>query len=302
MTLTNMNDEYICDFFVSAKKKQANALFLEIMQEFERLCQESGLTYWVFAGGLLGAVRHKGFIPWDDDLDVLMPRKDFDRLQAMTHEEFGAKAPYFLQNFTTDPTCAQSLMRFRRSDTTDIRDYDLAYMRRHPDEKPYNMGMGIAIFPIDGLPESKLVQKLQTKIVYTLRGMFYRAYCGDENKPFQHWLSRAVMGIIGEQRAMRIIHWIYRAPRRFNREYVQCFNGCYPTYNIWPKSAFEGSVFLPFESIVIRCPADYKVILTRMYKNYMEFPPVEKRVEKHGGYTVSDVPYEISLEKLLRED
>ena len=295
----NMNDEVICGYLVTAEKKRSNAVFLEIIQEFDRLCAQAGLRYWVFAGALLGAVRHKGFIPWDDDIDVLMLREDFDRLQEMSQEDFGAREPYFLQNFRTEPACDQSLIRFRRSDTTDIREYDVTFMKMHPELEPYNMGMNIAIFPVDGLPKSRLLRRLQRNAAYALRGAFYRATCPDRTKPVQHALCTAVYRLIGGRNMMKLMHWLYRTPKRVEEDYVQCFNGLYPTGNIWKKSDFDDAAELPFEDIAIRAPIGYVDVLTNMFGDYMQLPPVEKRKEKHDSYTVADVPYTVSLQELL---
>ena len=71
----------------------------DLLKEFIRVCEKHSLTYYLIGGSALGAVRHKGFIPWDDDIDVGMPREDYDKLMSL-HDEF--KHPYFLQNFRTD--------------------------------------------------------------------------------------------------------------------------------------------------------------------------------------------------------
>ena len=172
----NMNEEIKCGFLVTEERKHLNAVFLDMLQEFGRLCRQAGMTWWMHYGGLIGAVRHQGFIPWDDDIDLIMPREDFDRLLTMTNQQFGAAERYFLQNPVTDPGNVESLLRFRRSDTTSIRDYDVVRLEQTPGRIPYNMGMSLAIFPLDIYPKRPLVQKLQLLASDVLSSALYRTY------------------------------------------------------------------------------------------------------------------------------
>ena len=289
----NMEGETICGHYVSPEKKRLNAVYLDLLAEFETLCDRAGLTWWLYAGALIGAVRHKGFIPWDDDVDLLMPREDFDRLQAMTNEEFGAKEPYFLQNFVTDPACVQSLIRFRRSDTADIRDYDLTWMDANPKTPPYNMGINLAVFPLDAVPAGDLARGLQTRAVYTLRGIIFRAHFPDPAKPAQHRICLAASRVLGGQNLMKLQHWLYRAPRRVRPGVVQSFDGQYPDCPlVWPASDFAETVRLPFEDVTVPAPVGWDDLLRVTYGDYMQLPPVEQRVELHdSGHTDPDTPY-----------
>ncbi len=81
-----LKEEVICDFLVDVNRKKMWAIMLDMLSEFISICKKHGLTYYMFYGSLLGAVRHKGFIPWDDDVDVAMPRKDYEKFLTLGHE------------------------------------------------------------------------------------------------------------------------------------------------------------------------------------------------------------------------
>ncbi len=295
----NLNSEVICGYCVTAKQKKINAVYIDLLQEFDRLCKAAGLTWWMYGGGLIGAVRHKGFIPWDDDIDLLMPRADFDRLRAMTNEEFGAEEPYFLQNFKTEPACVNALIRFRRSDTADIRPEHLADIRQNPRQPRYNLGINLAVFSLDAVPQSELIRKLQKAAVYLLWGIFYRANRPGKKRPVQHFLCRAAYSIIGGANIMKLTHWLYRAPRRVRPDELQSYDGLYSGRLRWPKSDFDETVMLPFEDIEVPAPAGYDDILRKIYGDYMQFPPEDQRVSPHGGVIDPDHSYKEVLPGLL---
>ena len=94
-----LQEETVCEFFVDSTRKKIWAIELDILIEFDRICKKHGLKYFLMCGTLLGAIRHKGFIPWDDDIDVAMPRDDFNKLNTL-QDEF--KHPFFLQTPLTD--------------------------------------------------------------------------------------------------------------------------------------------------------------------------------------------------------
>ena len=103
------------EFFVDEKRKKIWAVELDILLLFDTLCKEHNLTYFLMHGTLLGAVRHKGFIPWDDDIDVVMPREDYDKFLKLAGE---IEQPYFLQTPITDEESGFSIAKLKNSNTT----------------------------------------------------------------------------------------------------------------------------------------------------------------------------------------
>ena len=112
-----LREETVCDFFVDEKRKKLWAVLLDMLIEFDKICSKYGLKYFMIYGSLLGTIRHHGFIPWDDDIDVAMPRKDYE-VFIQLGKEF--KHPLFLQTPYTDRGYFYTPARIRNSNTTGI--------------------------------------------------------------------------------------------------------------------------------------------------------------------------------------
>ena len=131
-------EELKCGFLISKERKKIWAVLLDLLIKFDSVCKEHHLTYCFTDGSLLGAVRHKGFIPWDDDLDVSMPRADYEKLQTLGGE-FGD--PYFLQTPYTDKGYFYSFVKIRNKNTTGL---SKAFMYQG-----FNDGLFLDVFPLD---------------------------------------------------------------------------------------------------------------------------------------------------------
>ena len=138
-------------YLVSTEMKKVWAVELDLLDAFARVCSKHHLTWFAHAGTMLGAVRHHGFIPWDDDIDVVMPRDDYERLCALGPTEF--PHPYFFQNEETDRYFARNFSRLRNSQTTAVFGRELLY------KFPFNQGIFIDIFPMDHVPSDPHVRQ-----------------------------------------------------------------------------------------------------------------------------------------------
>ncbi len=295
----NMNDEVICGYLVTAERKKINAVYLDLLSEFGRLCDKAGIQWWLFFGSLLGAVRHKGFIPWDDDLDIALPRRDFERLAAMTNAEFGAEEPYFLQNPVTDPGYVEALLRFRRSDTTFIVPWNWRDTAAQAEGCPYNMGMNLSLFPVDNMPKTDWGHKLQYNAIRCLDSMMYRAYAPKGERPLRRFIGRCFAVSLGRRGFSRLCSLPYRILRKNHSGRVQVFSGFYPGENTaYDIADFRGTMMVPFEDLVVPIPIGCEDILRTNYGNYMEFPPEEKRRPPHECITDPETPYRETVRRL----
>lgn len=116
---------------------------MELLSVFEQVCKKHNLTYYLTFGSLLGAIRHNGFVPWDDDIDLFMMREDFDKLYNLGHE---ISSPYFLQTPYTDPTFFITTIRLRNSKTS--------YIPGPFKYQGFNHGINISVAPLDYLPDN----------------------------------------------------------------------------------------------------------------------------------------------------
>ena len=139
-----LDEEVRLDYTVTRKMKEVWAVELDLLVELDRVCKKYDIKYVADCGTLLGAIRHKGFIPWDDDIDVGMLRSEYERLCKIAPFEF--KEPYFFQTEETDPTSARGHAQLRNSSTTGILLSEIGTKRS------FNQGIFIDIFPFDNVP------------------------------------------------------------------------------------------------------------------------------------------------------
>jgi len=278
-----LKEEVRDDFLVTTERKKIYAVLLDMLLKVDSVCKKYDLTYFLCAGTLLGAVRHKGFIPWDDDIDLLMPRKDYNILMNLSKE---FEQPYFLQTPYTDPTCFWSSMRIRNSNTTQIIN---AFMYQG-----FNQGISLTIFPLDYWDENggeeryallkKLIQKNSTYMRMTNPDLDEASkkrvaeYDGSDPlktyEEIQRIASEANARKTGKMGFATCTVWDY-GPTRFK-----------------DASYFSSSILADFEGYQFPIPIGYKEILTMNYGDYMQFPPMEKRGKWHAGmYQNPDISY-----------
>lgn len=275
MKLINMDEEYRCNYYVSDKKKKVWNYQLDMLRRLLSLCKDNGLRIWVDAGTMLGAVRHHGFIPWDDDMDVCMPRCDFEILEQIAPDYF--KEPFFFQSPKTDVHYARGHGQLRRSDTAAIRPSDCY--------RPFNQGIFIDIFPFDGLPEddykTRLVMKVATKRMKCLKSIDYPIlWSGRIFLLGRKYRWRRKVRKEGFYNLYKPVEYVFDACPWDEAKYVAQM-GVSGTRLVYNKSIFEETLWMPFESIDVPVPIGYDEYLSIRYGNdYMV--PNPKAPNDHG--------------------
>lgn len=164
-----LNSEERCEYKISGKMKCVWAREIDLLLHFISVCEQNNLRYWAGFGTLLGAVRHKGFIPWDDDMDVWMPREDYNRFISVADKAF--RPPYFFQTTLSDNDYYGAFIRLRNSDTTCVS---------LSKNNNCNNGIYIDICPLDGLSSNAFIQKMRSFSIYA-RNVAAHAYMYNVN-------------------------------------------------------------------------------------------------------------------------
>lgn len=260
----NTEEEYRDGYLVKAEMKKVWAVELDLLQRFIEHCRRHNLRCWVEGGTLLGAVRHKGFIPWDDDVDLAMPREDYDRLCQIGNE--GLEPPYFMQTAYSDVDYFRAHAQFRRSDTAAIRPSDCF--------QPFNQGIFIDIFPLDAAPDDmELVaaaRKRSVKIFKFLKSK--NTHCLSSGRLlliFRKLRARYTVKKVGWTYIYRKAEDEMRALAKHPHTRVGEITtlGLKPLWNI---DCFKETVWLPFENIMVPAPGDYDYFLRQEFgDNYM---------------------------------
>lgn len=269
MRISNM-EEYIVDI------KQIQKLNLEMMKEFDKFCRENKIKYYLAGGTLLGAVRHKGFIPWDDDVDIMMLRKDYDKLIALKSKIKNENPERQLVS-VRDKTFARDYARYIRKDYSKIEN--------HVEENdcPY---LGMDIFPILFVPTIDFLYWLHVKFYYIFRVLMSiatsKANTGTTKcRRIIRNILRPLTQMIGKYRIARWCETIGGIYHKFCKQSVAAMSGAAGLKERWKYSDCKEQIELNFEDTQFWAPLNYDIHLKTLYGDYMKLPPEDKRIT-HG--------------------
>lgn len=257
------------EYVVSEEIKKLRAVQLDILECFINVCKKNNIIYYAAGGTLLGAVRHKGFIPWDDDIDVQMMWDDYLKLMNIAEEEFNY--PYFLQTYKNELFGEVTCNRLRRSDTTGYTKWEY----ENAIDPKYNKGIYIDIFPMFPIPKSekkrKEIKERIDSLWRAIRGWnaIQNLNAGIPTKYEQYipdYLQLSSNYTIDEIKKLYI-----DACADAEGEYDEIGCTSFRTFNeklMWDKKWFSNTIDLPFESIKLTCPAEYEKVLTKQYGDW----------------------------------
>lgn len=286
--LLGLDAEVSLEYKVSDKMKKIWQVQLELLGVLKALCEKHGLRYFMIHGTLLGAVRHQGFIPWDDDADIAMPREDYDKLQCIAAEELGE--PYFLQTMENDPECFYGgYMRLRNSSTTGISWVDFGRRCHH--------GIWIDILPLDVCTMDQRELQTKSKRIRFWQRLLYAKVYGAAAAPFERLSVWAKMGyywlakLWSHAFLCQGLHQAITAYTDRESEYVAIFTYS-GKYQVFDRRDFTESTFLSFETMRLPAPKGYKRCLEMsMGRDYMKYPPLAQRKPHHSGIFNPQLPF-----------
>lgn len=285
-----LSEEVRCDYTVTAEMKKVWAVQLDLLNEFQTVCHKHGIRYMASGGTMLGVVRHGGYIPWDDDIDLYVRREDYDKLETVMQKEL--QSPYFWQTENTDRGSSRRHAQLRNSETTGI------LISEKESGAAFNQGIFIDIFPVDNIPDNRLSRSLFFGWLKILRklGNVYTIVAG----------RQIVKGSSEKYAAKRVFKIILRplvALTKSNNFFLKWFDKAASKYNSRstglmgeividpgnPKTIFASGTFnnlemRDFEFMKLPIPKTYDAFLTNQYGEW--------KVIKHSGTTHGDVIFD----------
>lgn len=284
-----LDEEVRCDFTVTRKMKELWAVELDLLAELDRVCKKYDLKYSATGGTMLGVIRHKGFIPWDDDIDVMMLRDDYERLCNIAMQEF--KFPYFFQTEYTDPGSLRRHAQLRNSQTTAIREVEEKW------HYPFNQGIFIDIFPVDAviddqdLFEKQKAEAMALRHTYMEKAKWNVRYHEGPNKA-KNVLKGVVKGLnnsifakkydyLSDYRAFEKVCARYNSE---NTKYLSLLSFQFDNPKHYKtREGWKQIEYMDFEFMKMPVTSDYDEILTIQYGDYMKMQKVNTI---HGGLIV----------------
>ena len=289
-----------CGHYITSEVKKLWKVQIECLLELQRVCEKHNIRYYAGGGTLLGAVRHRGYIPWDDDIDVYMLEKDYYEFLKVAPKEISE--PFFFQSFETQEGFGPSVSRIRKSNTTACTqfEYDTA-------DENYNCGIFIDIFPFTSVSDNGIVRffkKINAFKYRTAIAGYEKMRAGKRNH--EKDLKARIL----------IAYWkffsLFMDHKTLSRKYLKACSsggetsglvGQIPFFGfnkkfIFKRSWFEDVEELPFENISIACPTGYDEILKNQYGDYMVF---KKGTAVHSMAVFdADVPYKEKLKDVFQ--
>lgn len=265
------------------------AVLLSLLDRFVQVCTDNGLRYYLAAGTVLGAVRHKGFIPWDDDIDVYMPRRDYDALQRLPDGVFGKGVR--LASWRNTKNYRYNFLKLESLDTTLLE-------RFHPF---YVGGLFLDIFPIDCYPSSGVDIEDIEKRISSLYNKMIESSLKNDNE----------CDTLFELIVLKIKRLFYNHRKTVDRietlatsfgghgDMITDFQDYFNCHGGWPTCFFGNGVKMEFEGKYYFVPEKYDAYLSHLYGDYMTPPPLEKRYVHHFEFV--DCERRVSTSELKRE-
>lgn len=273
---------------VDLQKKKIQIAILMIAKDIEAICDKYNIPYFISSGTMLGAIRHKGFIPWDDDFDIGMKRREYDRFIEICKREMDQNK-YFIQDEYTEENYAFSFCKIQLNNTY--------FMESFSENVPIKHGIFVDVFPYDNIPNNEIKRRVFLIKNHLLKNILW-VKCGYGDDEHKKKLSYKIMKTIS---FLYSIKRLKKQRRKLLYKYnntstAKSFSSDYPReqlnnswFNDLKKYEFENTYFLGFK--------EYDTYLTFMYGNYMQLPPESERIS-HTQTVVDFGPYDKVLEEI----
>lgn len=249
---------------------------MDILSYIDVVCKKYNIKYSISGGTLIGAIRHKGFIPWDDDIDIMLTRSDYDHLvNAMINEYDKGNVKYRLVTHDIDREFLYPYAKVFDEDTLLIEDI----------KEIKNFGVYVDVFPIDYISQSSK-NKIISRMRFLYNMLTLKRLVWDKERPFLKNLTILFSHVI---LFPFTCHWIIDKMDKYARKSnnkvskeMACLVWGYGEREVLPSSLHDNHIYLPFENREYMSIRDYDIYLRNIYGDYMQLPPKEKQITHHG--------------------
>lgn len=287
-----LDEEVRCGYTVTKNMKEIWAVELDLLYVLDCVCKKYNIEYWADGGTMLGAIRHQGFIPWDDDIDIIMTRDNYDRLCGVGEKEF--TEPYFFQTEYTDPGSLRGHAQLRNSNTSGILESEYKY------SYSFNQGIFIDIFPLDFIPDNEDEKRIYIKKVESLMKRAQRtAIFQNRYLPYRRNFLKKLLNFT----VIKLIHFLNREKKETNPYFIEFEDTVKANNNtetntlgklffcpineksIWKSEWFKKTIYVPFEMLTIPVSAEYDMIMTKFFGDW--------RTPGHNSNAHGDVLFDV---------
>ena len=238
----------------------------DLLCEVDRICKKNGIRYTLYAGTLLGAIRHQGFIPWDDDADIAFTPDEYEKFYNACKKDLNTEK-YFLQDHRTDTHYRWGYAKLRRNNSS--------FVRAGQEHMKYHNGICIDLFCLYSVPDNKITRKIYLDTFFVIRKLLYSeaGKVASENKLLRHVYH--LLSKIPKECIFRFANAIIckKETELINILYCQQL----PKYGIPRKCVLE-NIEMRFENSDFQAMKEYDEVMRAAYGDYMSFPPIEARV------------------------
>lgn len=281
------------------QKKDYKKILLQTMKDFIELCEENNIKYVAAFGTVLGAVRHQGLIPWDDDIDVYMTREDYNKFLSLK-DKLGNSSYEII--YHKDKNYYLPFAKFCNKNTTlwELKEF------------PFIMGVFVDVFPLDYASQNDCVNNRLRCLFKKYWTSYLRSFIKPRYNKYLESIKNFKYGLLISD----LLNFIYKPFKNImyshfinvegkihsirGGEYILYETSIFPIDRfIYKKSWIEDTIEVPFEDFYIKIPKEYHEYLRHEYSDYMQLPPLEKRISNHSHYYI-DLTKRLSIKEICQ--